>query len=251
MRRTRIPLLSLALAAILGSGCASAPTAGTGDVAFRLLWEGGSDLDLHVFDPYGEHLFYGHREAASGGRLDIDCNAGTGRLCPRPIENVFWSPGEAPEGEYRFWVRAYAMIPAEVPVEARLLVLEGETVVAERTAELRENGEVLGPFALEFTPGVGAGPVEPASRSEYGEPVRYRCEDGFELRLALRFGWARVRFDGRSVRLRSRHGFGGAQVSDDGTVELEWPAAEGAALVVDGVRHEGCRPVRIPEESTR
>lgn len=149
--RIRLALSLLALT-LLAAGCRSLPAAGTGDVAFRLLWQGESDLDLHVEDPSGEHLFYGQREAASGGRLDVDCNAGTGRRCPRPIENVFWPEGTAPKGSYRVWVRAHAVYPEEAPVSCEVLVLEGERVRARVPGRLLANGDRLGPFSLELPP---------------------------------------------------------------------------------------------------
>lgn len=151
MRVTRARLLAAAaLAGLFLAGCRSVPTAGTGDVAFRLLWHGRSDLDLHVEDPSGVHIFYGQRDAESGGRLDVDCNAGTGRLCPLPIENVFWPEGTAPPGSYRVWVRAHAVYPAEAPVDCELLLLEGERVRLRVPGRLIANGDRLGPFTFEF-----------------------------------------------------------------------------------------------------
>lgn len=151
MGRSRLqPTLSLLALGFVLAGCRSVPSAGIGDVAFRLLWHGESDLDLHVEDPAGEHLFYGLREAESGGRLDVDCNAGTGRLCRRPIENVFWSEGTAPRGTYRVWVRAHAVYPREAPVACELLILEGERVRLRVPGRLMANGDRFGPFSLEL-----------------------------------------------------------------------------------------------------
>jgi len=164
-------IVCTAVCAALAGACASTPTAGTGDVAFRLLWEGESDVDLHVVGPDEEHLFFGNRSSTSGGVLDVDCNAGTGRLCDRPIENVFWPDGVAPDGRYRFWARAHSVIPAEAPVRARLLILDGDEVVEEHRGELGDNGDFLGPFALVFDRDTGPGEIVPIVGEEVPGPV--------------------------------------------------------------------------------
>ena len=49
--------------------------AGSGDFQASVAWTGASDVDLHVFDPTGEEVFYGNRDAASGGtaRYRFEC----------------------------------------------------------------------------------------------------------------------------------------------------------------------------------
>lgn len=145
--RFLLPLLAFA---VLLPACASAPTAGTGDVAFRLLWDGYTDLDLHVADPAGEHIWFFDPEAESGGLLDVDCNAASDRMCPRPIENVFWPHGAAPEGEYQAWVEARYVVPDEAPIGFELLVLRGERVVERHRGELVANGHEGGAVVFAF-----------------------------------------------------------------------------------------------------
>lgn len=44
-----------------------------------LAWDtDGTDLDLHVISPDGEHTFYGNRVAPNGGALDVDVTTGYG-----------------------------------------------------------------------------------------------------------------------------------------------------------------------------
>lgn len=72
---------------------------GTGDVQISVAWTDTADVDLHVIDPSGERIFYGHKESASGGTLDLDSNA----ACARDNisnENVVWPANGAPAGEY-------------------------------------------------------------------------------------------------------------------------------------------------------
>jgi len=156
--RRRPFLFALPLLAPLLAGCAHAPRAGTGDVAFRLLWEGSSDLDLYVVDPAGECIFLGNPGAASGGVLDVDCNATTERQCGQPIENVYWPPGAAPPGRYRFWARVFNLLPDETPLDFELQLLRGERVSWRHRGRAEERGALVGPFELDW-PGLRI-PVE-------------------------------------------------------------------------------------------
>lgn len=145
----------------LSSGCASqALQPGTGDVSFRLHWQGETDLDLHVVDPLERHtgmVVYSaagsteeqlvamrhavaeklEGEAADpdrvpAGVLDVDCNASPHQICPRPIENVFWPEGTAPAGRYTFWVHLFQPIlesATEREVSFTVEVRRGDRVV--------------------------------------------------------------------------------------------------------------------------
>lgn len=72
---------------------------GTGDVQVTLSWNTDADVDLHVVDPSGEEIYYGHRRSASGGELDLDSNAGCAIDGVRN-ENITWPVGRAPRGRY-------------------------------------------------------------------------------------------------------------------------------------------------------
>ena len=73
---------------------------GTGDVQINVTWDSRADVDLHVVDPLGEEVYWGHKTAVSGGTLDLDSNAGCSSDGPR-AENVFWASGLiAPHGDY-------------------------------------------------------------------------------------------------------------------------------------------------------
>ena len=79
---------------------------GTGDVQVSVAWTGASDVDLHVFDPAGEEIFFGNKTAASGGRLDLDSNPACD-IDNKNNENVVFPTGAAPAGEYRVVVDYY------------------------------------------------------------------------------------------------------------------------------------------------
>ncbi|MFA4874134.1 MAG: hypothetical protein WC956_01965 [bacterium] len=78
---------------------------GGGAVQVTLQWEATVDLDLHVKDPSGEEIFYGHTSSASGGQLDHDDQDGGDASGPAK-ENIYWQ-SNAPAGTYTVWVRYY------------------------------------------------------------------------------------------------------------------------------------------------
>jgi hypothetical protein len=72
---------------------------GTGDVQVTLSWDADSDVDLHVIGPDGEEIYYGDRQSASGGELDLDSNAACVIDGVRN-ENITWPVGRALAGLY-------------------------------------------------------------------------------------------------------------------------------------------------------
>ena len=76
-----------------------------GDVNVSLLWNNYNDLDLHVVCPSGERLHGGNRQSACNGELDVDANVKP--ETKKPVENVVWDIGNAPNGTYRVYVHHY------------------------------------------------------------------------------------------------------------------------------------------------
>lgn len=73
------------------------------DVAMRisLAWSNYDDLDLHVIEPSGNHIYYGNK----CGMLDVDMNAGSGRT-RSPVENTRWVRTPR-DGQYRVFVHQF------------------------------------------------------------------------------------------------------------------------------------------------
>ncbi|HEX6422229.1 MAG TPA: DUF6777 domain-containing protein [Acidimicrobiales bacterium] len=93
----------------VGSDGASEPDVGTGDVQVTLSWSSDADLDLSVTEPDGTVIDYLNKGPTStGGALDVDSNVGCGSS-GSGVENVFWSSGDAPSGDFSVDVTGFRL----------------------------------------------------------------------------------------------------------------------------------------------
>lgn len=72
---------------------------GSGDVQVSVAWDAPTDVDLHVFDPDSEEIYFANTTSASGGTLDLDSNAACS-IDNINNENITWPVGGAPSGNY-------------------------------------------------------------------------------------------------------------------------------------------------------
>jgi hypothetical protein len=80
----------------------------TGDFRASLAWWNGDDLDLHLREPTGNHIYYGNRRSTTGGWLDVDMNASGAKNSKDPVENIcFPNRSQMREGEYHLYVNQY------------------------------------------------------------------------------------------------------------------------------------------------
>ena len=151
--KKRMLTLLVLIAVCLGlSSCSAHRQAGTGDVAFRLVWDGMSDLDLFVEDPAGGCIYFAQPKSESGGILDVDCNSGTDQICAKPIENVFWPPGTAPEGRYVYWINTNSLLEAETPLAYEVQILRGTRVVWRQPGSIQSYEQQSSvPLAYDFS----------------------------------------------------------------------------------------------------
>ena len=63
-----------------------------GDLCCRLAWDCKDDLDFHMYEPDGGHIYFSVRRQLSrnGGMLDVDAN-GIDGLRDDPVENIFYA----------------------------------------------------------------------------------------------------------------------------------------------------------------
>jgi uncharacterized protein YfaP (DUF2135 family) len=96
-----------------------------------LSWDSdGTDLDLHVVAPDGQHVFYGDRVAANGGALDVDVTTGFG-----PEIYAIPSP---PPGTWHVYANYYgAGEQRDVITVAQVAIIENEGSLHEKRQTFR------------------------------------------------------------------------------------------------------------------
>lgn len=139
---------------------------GTGDVQISLSWNSAADVDLHVVDPSGEEIYYGSRESASGGMLDLDSNAACGSDGPRN-ENITWPVHGAPSGTYHvlvdYW-SACAAASTDFTVAVNARGMEPQTMTGTFTGDGDRGGAGDG---MEITTLTVDGAAPPSTGSGY------------------------------------------------------------------------------------
>jgi uncharacterized protein YfaP (DUF2135 family) len=105
-----------------------------------LAWDtDGTDLDLHVVGPDGQHVWYGARVAADGGALDVDVTTGYG-------PEIYANPTPVP-GVYHVFVNYYGSgIDEKRLTTAQITIVSQENTLAEKretvTVPMRRPGEL-------------------------------------------------------------------------------------------------------------
>ncbi|HEY0181284.1 MAG TPA: hypothetical protein VGC09_00615 [Rhodopila sp.] len=78
----------------------------SGRLQIILAWDDTNDLDLHVFCPDNEQLWF-QNPSACGGVLDVDANAERQSASNTPVENMRWA--DPPAGTYKVAVDPFEM----------------------------------------------------------------------------------------------------------------------------------------------
>jgi hypothetical protein len=135
----------------------------TGDLQFSLFWGNRNDLDLHCKDPAGGHIYYSQKKSeATGGELDVDCNASE-PLTVRAVENIYWPTGGAPPGLYRLYVVHYNLRDRDPTSFTVRTVVLGKTNFFHQTIRFTAQRELHWICSIQFDP---ANP-DPARRSRF------------------------------------------------------------------------------------
>ncbi len=81
---------------------------GTGTLQVSLSFDNDKDIDLHLIEPDGEHIFYGSMSSSNGGELDLDSNPGCS-IDGINNENIFYpEDAELDAGTYSVYVDMYS-----------------------------------------------------------------------------------------------------------------------------------------------
>jgi hypothetical protein len=104
----------------------AAPTLGTGEFTATLTWDTQTDIDLHVNEPSGFHIFYREASTRRGptALLDADNTIGFGP------ENIY-TDRPAASGTYEVYVVPYAGDPGRWPTTARVTIRTNVGTAAE------------------------------------------------------------------------------------------------------------------------
>jgi hypothetical protein len=79
-----------------------------GDLRCSLSWYNLDDLDLHMYEPGGNEIYFDNKKSRYRGELDVDMNAGVGRT-RNAVENISYAErGHMAEGVYKLFVHNFA-----------------------------------------------------------------------------------------------------------------------------------------------
>ena len=93
----------------------------TGELCCRLAWEYTDDLDFHMREPNGGHIYFRDRRSSMGGFLDVDANGCSGMM-DHPVENIVYETLKTmKDGEYILevnnWSRRSSGVGFEVEID--------------------------------------------------------------------------------------------------------------------------------------
>lgn len=106
---------------------------GTGQLQISLSFDTPKDVDLHVIEPNGEHVYYGNYVSENGGELDLDSNAGC-NLDYVNNENITYSEDAFVEaGTYTVYVDLWSNCDESVATNYVVSVYYGGALLATQT----------------------------------------------------------------------------------------------------------------------
>jgi len=115
----------------------------SGAIQITAHWNTGADIDLYVYDPSGERIYYGDRRSRSGGQLDHDARGACNRnQANNRIENIFWNTPNPPSGNYRVELHYWSGSPCssqQGPTTATVAISVGGQVLGNYRHTLQAN----------------------------------------------------------------------------------------------------------------
>ena len=106
---------------------------GTGQLQVSLSFTNAKDVDLHLIEPNGEHIYYGNRTSSNGGQLDLDSNAGCS-IDDINNENITYGEDAYIEpGTYTVYVDMYNNCDPTVATGYSVTVTYGGRIISANT----------------------------------------------------------------------------------------------------------------------
>ena len=106
--------------------------AGTGVLQISLSWDQENDVDLHVIEPNGYHIYFGDRNSLNGGQLDVDSNAACS-IDNINNENIYYEDDDSVTieyGEYEVLVDLWSVCQITEDTNYTIIVYYGGEVIA-------------------------------------------------------------------------------------------------------------------------
>lgn len=110
-----------------------------GNLKVTLLWNFPADLDLHIFEPNGNEIYYENKlDSVTGGFLDVDNREGG----YGSAENIFWE--NPPGGEYIVYVKYYKAFD-DIPRQGncQIVIFKGKESPVTYNIEMLEVGKKI------------------------------------------------------------------------------------------------------------
>lgn len=118
-----------------------------GELRVSLAWHNADDLDLHIHEPKGGHIYFSRNarhSAVSGGLLDVDMNGLDGRDDVNPVENVTWAKeSRMAEGVYTVVVNQYSVRSTDRPGFTVQMEYKGQVFTFEHPARVKGGDNVI------------------------------------------------------------------------------------------------------------
>lgn len=106
---------------------------GTGQLQVSLSFNNDKDVDLHLIEPNGEHIYYGNRRSSNGGLLDLDSNPSCS-IDGINNENITYDDEAYIEpGTYTVYVDMYSNCDASIATDYVVTVTYGGRLVTTQT----------------------------------------------------------------------------------------------------------------------
>jgi hypothetical protein len=215
---------------------------------FQLTWDVATDVDLHLREPNGNVIYYGHQSSPSNAQWLVDDMTGTGP------EKIWWM-SSPPGGTYEYWAENYS---GSKTIQFTLKVYQDGTLTASNTGTIPASaGAASTHYSFRYNgsgfPYITAGPTATPSPATVGQTVTFTVTASGPTGDTLDYTWDYG--DGSQSYIgtaSSTHTY-----DDDGmyrvkvTISSSVGSAEGTLFLMVGTGAGGNGPPPAPTSVTR